>query len=292
MSGNKKGQYLLYKGYYTKNLDRINAWYLHKNFDWVHSIDGFERLGKTTLGVKTCIYLDPSFSVNQVCFTPDQYMAVCETIKKGKAVLYDEAGTGLFSREAMQRKTIAINKMLMTIGSKRLFHCILLPNFLKLDGNIAENRVMSLCHVTWRGEFKFYSRKRLRIIAQENNFFAQRPNFTGKFPDKNKADGFDWAEYEKRKRSYLKDFFMKEYGISDLAASTLEQIIEKVKLNPGRYSNEWRGKKHLDKALLRHDFGLSMHDAEKVKKVVQRYLTEQGKAILEKKSEDERSKTQ
>ncbi len=91
----------LYPGFYKHNIGRIKGRYLNNNYDWVHAITGYEGLGKTTLGIQTCLEVDPDFDLSKVCFTPKQYLNAVEVSRKRKAILYDEAGTGLFSREAI-----------------------------------------------------------------------------------------------------------------------------------------------------------------------------------------------
>ncbi len=264
----------LYKGFLTDNLDRIKKVFMKKHkFDWVNAIDGFERIGKSTLGIKMCLYMDPSFDINRVCFTPNQYMSAVQNAKKDQAVLYDEAITGMFSKEAMNTINITLTKMFAVIGSKRLFHCVILPNFLKLNRDIATRRILSLQHVYWRGKFGFYSRKRTSIIAELQDFKKQRPNFYGTFPNQNKEE-FPWKKYDQLKTKYLKEYFEK-FGLKDLmTADEITKIIFKVKASIDTYSSLWRGKQVIDRSLLQHDFGLSLRNAAQVKKVVERSLKE------------------
>src|SRR3990167_4732325 len=98
-----KGRVGLYEGFFTKNLDIVKNYFLKKNFDWVNAIDGFERIGKSTLAIKACLYVDPTFDLSRVCFSPEQYQNAALNARKERAILYDEAITGLFSKEAQSR---------------------------------------------------------------------------------------------------------------------------------------------------------------------------------------------
>lgn len=269
----------LYEGLLTRNLDIVKGYFLKKNFDWVNCVDGFERLGKSTLAVKECLYVDPTFDLSRVCFTPEQYEGAALNARKDTAVLYDEAITGLFSKEAQSRINVTLNKLFAIIGSKRLFHCVVMPNFLRLDKNIATRRVMSLEHVYWRGKFRFYSRKRASIIAEASGsgkgagFRAQSPNFNGTFPDQH-PDEFPWRKYELAKQRHLKRYFA-EHGISrDVAGSDLAAVIGDVKRNLASYLTKWGAKTIIDKELLMHDFNLSNVAAIRVKKLLQRDLSD------------------
>ncbi|MAF44199.1 MAG: hypothetical protein CMI54_08595 [Parcubacteria group bacterium] len=259
----------LYEGFLTKNLDRIRDYYMKRKFDWLNAIDGFERLGKTTLAVKVCQYIDPSFNLDRVCFTPAQYMNAVQNAKRqGQAILYDEAITGLMSSDAQSSVNKTLQKMFAVVGSKRLFHCVVLPNFLKLDKTVAMTRVMSLQHVTWRGRFSFYSRKRASKIAEFRNMKNQYPNFWEKYPGQD-SDEFDWKTYEKRKRAHLMDYF-KNHGISEEAGTAqIENIVLKVKKDLKRYGTPRKGGVSIDRALLQHDFGLGQINAAKVKKLTE-----------------------
>ena len=259
----------LYEGFLTKNLDIIKSYFMKNKFDWFNCVDGFERLGKSTLAIKECLYMDPSFELSRVCFSPEQYEAASLNARKGQAVCYDEAITGLFSKEAQTRINIALSKLTAIIGSKRLFHNIVLPNFLKLDKGIASRRIMSMQHVYWRGRFSFYSRKRTSIISEVAKFQAQRPNFTGTFPDQG-PDEFPWKKYEREKLKHLKNYFA-EHGIGrDLSPQNTILIVRKVKADLATYLTKWGKKQIIDKELIMHDFNLSNVAAIKVKKLVQR----------------------
>lgn len=258
----------LYEGYYKSNMGIIRDNYLKKNFDWLHCIDGFERLGKSTLAIQTCLEIDPTFDLNRICFSPKQYLNAVENAKKGQAILYDEAGTGLFSRQAMDAVNIVINKVLMTVGAKNIFHCMVLPNFFALDRNVAQYRVTSLAHIYRRGHFQFYSRKRLQIIAEKRSFYVQRPNFVGRWGDYNPFK----KEYERLKQKYLKAYFDSERLPDRIGVQGLESISKKVLKNVADYSNEWRGQQKIDAGLIMHDFQVNKDNANRIKKLVERSI--------------------
>lgn len=259
---------LLHDGFLKQNIALIKKRYLNRHYDWVNVIDGFEGTGKSTFAIQICQEIDPSFNLTRVCFTPRQYLSAVENARKRTAILYDEAGTGLFSREAMSATSIILNKVMMTVRSKSLFHCIVLPNFFKLDQNIRENRTASFLHVYNRGKFAFYSRKRLRIISVKGYYAAQRPNFYGTFSKVNPYK----RQYEIFKQRYLKNFFATQGLADEVGPRKLNQIIRDVKKNWKLYAKDWRGSIVVDRSLVMHDFELGRGNADKVKKIVQRML--------------------
>ena len=259
---------LIHKGFLKSNLELIRKDYLNKQYDWVMVIDGFEGVGKSTLAIQVCKEIDPTFDLTRVCFTPRQYLNSVENAKKRTSILYDEAGTGLFSREAMTLTSRILNKVMMTVRDKNLFHCLVLPSFFQLDKNIRENRATSLLHVYARGRFSFYSRKRLKMISIKNYYAAQRPNFYGTFPKTNPYK----RQYEIFKRQYLKNFFATQGLADEVGTQRLNQIIGQVKRSIKLYSKEWRGQVVVDRSLIMHDFELGRGNADKVKKIVQRTL--------------------
>ena len=181
-----------------KNLDIVKD-ILRKDMDFFMVVDGYEGLGKTTLALEICNYIDDDFNLGKLAFTGDEFIGVLRNAEPYSAVLLDEGGTVLFSRRAMDEMNKRIVELLMTIRAKNLFFCLCLPNIFWLDVYARKHRVGALAHVTKRGRFSFYSKRRIGQMLKENMY--GRPNFTESFRS---LDGNElWDQYQEKKFAFV-----------------------------------------------------------------------------------------
>lgn len=193
-----------------KNLDIVRD-LLRRDMDFFCVVDGYEGSGKSTLALEICDYVDDDFNLNKVAFTGDEFIRVLRNAKPYSAVLLDEGGTVLFSRSAMQEMNKRIVELLMTVRAKNIFFCLCLPNIFWLDVYARKHRVGALIHITKRGRFAFYSKRRIGEMLKENNY--GKANFYDSFSS---LDGNElWDQYQKKKHAFVDDQLEKRMEISD-----------------------------------------------------------------------------
>ncbi|MBP2029364.1 hypothetical protein J2755_000284 [Methanohalophilus levihalophilus] len=79
--------------------DRINN--MDKNFMGV--VVGETGSGKSATAVEIARKVDPTFEANpRIVFTPKEFMDLIPKMKKGQAIIFDEAGVGIPAREWMR----------------------------------------------------------------------------------------------------------------------------------------------------------------------------------------------
>jgi hypothetical protein len=157
--------------------------------DCVIAIDGTEGSGKSTLGLQFCKYIDPSFNLSQVVFTPDSFREAVYKAKKGQAIMFDEAFTGFSSRAGLSGVNKTLISLMMQVRQKNLFIVIVLPTFFLLDKYISLFRARVLVHVyqnkSRRGFFRVYSSKKKRLLildkASRTYSYAIRSKKKGRF---------------------------------------------------------------------------------------------------------------
>ncbi len=183
----KKAYYM--DGYLQQNLTRAKE-RIKEDWDMVGVYDGYEGSGKSVKAMQDCFYMDHSFDLSRVCFTSNEFQTAVGEAKKGQAVLYDEAFTGMSSREAMGRINRSLMKMLAEIRQKNLFLAITMPTFFDLDKYAALWRSRYLVHVytdknSKRGYFAFYNQDRKKSLYVTGkkfyNYYKPHPNFRGRF---------------------------------------------------------------------------------------------------------------
>jgi len=129
--------------------------------DKVIVICGKERTGKSTLACRLSYDLDSELCYNKkpnvkfICINSDNYMDYVRNNKK-TIVVYDEAGTGMYSRDAMTKETREVNKFLMICGHKNIIHFILIPKFFDLDTKVRTQRLGGLIRIMAKGKFVTY----------------------------------------------------------------------------------------------------------------------------------------
>lgn len=69
-----------------------------KDKDCIIAFDGKEGSGKTTIALQWCKYVDQSFNLNRICFTPEEFRESVYKAKKNQAIMFDEAFTGFSSK--------------------------------------------------------------------------------------------------------------------------------------------------------------------------------------------------
>jgi hypothetical protein len=181
-----------------------------KDFDIIFLVDGGERYGKSTLAQQCAYFMDPTFDLSRVCFTPDEFKKAVLNAKPYTAVVYDEAYTGLTSRGTMSIINRALVSMLAEIGQRNLIIFVVMPTFFDLDKYVALWRSRALLHVFLgkdfeRGYFAAYNETTKKYLYIEGKKFYEykgrvKPNFFGRFPNKYTVDE---AGYRQKKRDSL-----------------------------------------------------------------------------------------
>jgi len=184
---------------------------VRSDWDMVIAVDGVEGSGKSTLAAQCCAYVDPSFNINRITFTANDFKQAIMDAEKYQAVVFDEGFQGLSSRGAMTEVNRSLVSMLAEIRQKNLFVFIVLPTFFDLDRNIAIWRSRFLIHVYAhkgeRGRFTFYNRnkkKQLYILGKKlYNYGKPKASFYGRFTNYSPVDN---DAYRKKKLEALERY--------------------------------------------------------------------------------------
>lgn len=171
--------------------------FISRNFDVVGVVDGMEGSGKSELSKQLCMYIDPTFSAEDVVYTPEQFKEWLENAPVGKACLWDEFVLAGLSTDAMSKMQKEIMQNFTMIRKKRLFIVLVIPYFFMLRKYFAISRPRFLIHVYTkgyeRGYFKFYNYTQKKFIYNSGHktwvYPAKiKPAFEGKF--KNWTEGY------------------------------------------------------------------------------------------------------
>lgn len=187
--------------YLLKVKDRIN----NQDYDSFIVVVGKERRGKSTLAAQLGDFLcNDKLDVNKICMTADEFLDALKSSSKGDIIIFDEAGTNLYSREAMSTINRMLTKAFMISGLTNVCIILCIPNFFGLDSYIRQHRIDLLFYIPKRGKFKVYSTKRAKEIslkgAREKKIEVVRCNTKGWFLKQFPA--YVEKEYRKKERKY------------------------------------------------------------------------------------------
>lgn len=240
---------------------------LNDDYDHFTVIVGREGKGKSTLGLKFCAAVSPTFSLKHICFSMEDFIQGLREAKPGDSFLLDEGALFLFSREAMSDTNRIMLKIFSIMRAKNLHVCICIPNFFTIDSYVRDHRVNSLFFVNDRGKLTVYVDKAIRIISKEGSRFKQvlgirvphgtffYADFNSRFPVINditgesyrrfKAENIDrfLAEAEKEANDLVKTkslITVAEYGkMISMERRTIIKNIEKGILKGRRIGKKW-----------------------------------------------------
>lgn len=197
----------------------------YQDNDAIIVVAGGEGKGKSTVAIQACATMDWEFNIDRVNLEPEDYIEDLALGKKAQAILYDEAATGLFSREAMRGINTTLTKTLQLIRSKNLILVFCIPNFFLLDKYIREHRIDALILVTSKGEARYYDKDGINLLNEKGSnkmdYNVAKWVFDFKF-NKGFPLQIPYEEYHKKKTDNT------DYVINQLKEKITKKSIKKV----------------------------------------------------------------
>ncbi len=223
----------------NQNLRNYVNGVLNKNTSAVFITDGRSGLGKTTLSFQVGCNIanqvaawkdinkplpngekhKPNFSLDDVCWTPEEFIERLKTAKEGDVIIMDESMI-ISSRSAMSQMNKAVVIMMSMIRSKKIFVIFNVNSCFDLDKNLVLHRADMLMHL-YAEQDKFAARgnymvvpssrgklKNLYITGKKYYSYSKAQtafvdHFSSYFP-------FDEEEYEKRKQEAINNYFKQD----------------------------------------------------------------------------------
>jgi len=197
-----------------QQLDNSKKIVMKADQDRIFIITGREGSGKSWLAMQLAAYLDNTFCLDDVCFDSDSFGKRIRHVNKLKAIVYDEAFTGLSSKGALSKENKKLIKILIECRQRNLFLFIVLPSIFILDRYITLFRSHSLFNVAIsRKDYKnryykvynYQNKHKLYILGQKYMSYSKpkiwkKYRFYGKLPE-----SIDKEEYQKKKTDSFKE---------------------------------------------------------------------------------------
>lgn len=208
-NNSSEGIYL--DGFLKNKLDNVKM-IISKGWDAAILIDGFERSGKSTLGMTAGYYLsDTKLTINNFAKGLSDAAHKIRILPEKSILIVDEGSLVFNSRDSMNKANVRLGKILDVVGQKNLIFIIILPSFFNLVKDIAVRRSRFMIHVYSdpetldRGNFAYFGERAKSVLYNhgKKNFGSYAhptADFVGKFTDF-KPDFYD--EYIKLKNQSL-----------------------------------------------------------------------------------------
>lgn len=192
-------------GYHKANLDHLKG-NVKKDYDAFVLYVGKEGYGKSTLAIQDAYYCDPTFNLDRVCFTIDQFLEQVEKADRYQAIVFDETMGYLSSRQSSSKFNKILIKVMSEMRSKNLFVFLCIPNFFIMDWYVAYHRTSGMIRIHQRGRFGSYDynkKKDLFMKGRRNYDYCVPPNFYGVFT---KYFPLDKEAYEAKKQESIREW--------------------------------------------------------------------------------------
>jgi len=187
--------------YLFKNLDIIKK-KIKEDRDFLLGIIGYEGSGKSNLGIQICKYIDPTFNINRITFTAEEFLMAVNRAKRYEAILMDEGIEAFFTRRSTSSSVVDVTKTLTQIRFKNLFIVLCIPNWFLLESYVRMHRIVGLCKILDRGKVAFFSKDKINSIRRDGitkREFFPKPSFYDLYP---KLDDDLWKNYCEKKEKY------------------------------------------------------------------------------------------
>ncbi len=133
-----------------RELDKVREAVIKKDRDYVMVVDGEEGSGKSVLAMQIAKHLDPTFNIENIVFTADQFMKKIKITKKFACIVLDEAFSASSARASLSQVNRAMLGIATEMRQRNLFIIMCIPSFFDLDKYFALWRCKALIHVYFR----------------------------------------------------------------------------------------------------------------------------------------------
>ena len=266
--------------------NRINRGNQH----YMAALVGPEGSGKSWTSLKIAELIDPTFDADRVMFDPHTFMEQLTAWKdagetRGKMIVVDEAGVGIGSRSWYDKDQIQLNKVLQVIRSENMGMLFTLPRLSELDSQ-TRGRLRAMIKMDDMKPGKYADVKYLRWFPARD----ERSKVYRKYPIV--SDGGKTKKvrrlrfgppspelveaYEARKDAFQTKLYedtTEQIGDDEDTENPVVTIAEEIfqdSLQDYISVSASNKMEYIDKDLIAIDYNITEHQANKVKKLLER----------------------
>lgn len=127
---------------------------IRENDDRVYVVVGQEGSGKSTFAFQQAKYIDPTFNIDRICFSPEQFLEQIQTAPPGKVVVFDEAFRGFSSKASQSKVNKILVQAMMEVRRRNLIIFIVIPSLILLENYIVVHRSNAIFFIYKRTDGK------------------------------------------------------------------------------------------------------------------------------------------
>lgn len=271
--------------------DRFTQWIqnrlLKRNQNFLCAFVGPPGSGKSWAALTLASKIDPNFNATKIVFTPEQFIALINsgTLRKGDAVMWDEAGISMFSRNSQTKVNKAFHFLHQSFRSMNIAVIYTCPSASYLDLGVRQvlHAMMETKVINYKTSTCWVKPLMLELDARSGKIYMKFPRFADEKNPRlkyviNRMSFLRPAQevvdiYEQRKAEFNKDLFaniesdMKEQKEerASKAPPDLEAIVKTIRSNKAKYVNK-RGTLNAGKAAI--DFQIGGRYIERVRQLL------------------------
>jgi len=292
---------LMLKQYFWRIHDMVHE----KNFNFMAMVTGKHRTGKSLSAVNMADLLDPTFAPNleqRVVYTPSQFIETLNKIRDqniiGGAVVWDESGVGLGSRDFQTLVSRSINHSIQVMGYLRP-----IIYFVTLDMSFLDAQPRRLLHAVYQVSRTSNKYSNIKPFFVDYNTwygktFRHYPIYVGKIDDHAYTPVYKirnlkmtlppddlrgrYIEHSQQFKDITLQDVRSEVDVFDRDKAeeqnviSIEEVVNKVVKDPDLFKTPRSSPKRiiLQVDAIKHTFGLSQGKARAVKQLSEMKLRE------------------
>ncbi len=168
-------------GIMKENLDLCKE-LIKQDIDYVFLIDGPVGSGKSVFAQQLGYYVsDGDFGVDDVVFTPEQFIERVRSRERYKAIVWDECFRGLAGSGTMSKINREITQLLLECRDRNLFIFLVTPSFWDIQKKTIRDRIKGVIHCKLG-----FDKARRKVIRGGFSYHSNRQIVSFMDSDKNK----------------------------------------------------------------------------------------------------------
>jgi len=241
--------------------------------------------GKSWAMMRIAELLDPEFNIDRVVFSSDQFKELLNSgkLKTGSFIVWDEAGAGVGSREALTKENRHTTKIAQTFRHENYGLLFTVP-----DMSFIDVQIRTLSHIMFKPITidRWNKKTLLDIYRMTNNEKLNKtyikPFYIRKNGERVMVSGY-WVkapslklrkDYEIRKKEFTDNLNRTELNPQKIVEAkkgpNIKKIVKKVLAKKDEYLREWHGRLVVPEEAISFDYNIGGKFAKQVKFAVER----------------------
>jgi predicted Zn-ribbon and HTH transcriptional regulator len=206
-------------------VESIRTRILKRNKNWLGIVVGDTGSGKSFSAIRLAQAIDPGFTIDRVVFNPNDFIALIRSdLPRGSAIVFDEAGVGMPSREWYSIQNKVLGYVLQTFRYKNYAVIFTVPSidFVDVQARKLFHAYIETCGINYSIKAVKLKYKIPRYNNHMNKWFWIYPRIKGK--------RFETLWLGKPDKSFIKLYELKKRTEAEKLLVTANQETKAVEI--------------------------------------------------------------